>query len=121
MTSAGNGGSMTSGGSGGSETCQTLLAKAGKQLAAAQACNYAADAQQCIGTVHNLCNCEVAVNRKDSAETKAYEATLAQLEKKSCVQACTAVACQPATRSTCQASALGSVTGTCVAMFASPF
>jgi hypothetical protein len=118
----GSAGSLPNAGSGGSddETCQTLFAKASKQLAAAQVCNLAADAQQCTGTVKNSCKCEVPVNREESAETKAYEATSEQLDKKKCVQLCSALACLSATHAVCKASALGSTAGTCVASYAQP-
>jgi len=118
----GSAGSSPNAGSGGSdgETCQTLLAKANQQLAAAQVCSLAADAMQCTGTVKNPCNCEVPVNRKESAETKTYEATLAALEKKHCVQACLALVCFPASHANCLASAIGSAAGSCVAGVATP-
>lgn len=116
----GNGGSNANAGNAGSgdETCATLFAKASQQLTAAQVCSFASQAPQCTGTVKNLCNCGVFVNGKESAETKDYEATLAELSKKKCVQVCTAVACLPATHASCKASSLGSATGTCAASFA---
>ncbi len=118
----GSAGSLANAGSAGgeSETCQSLFAKASKQLAAAQVCNLAMDSQSCAATVPNLCNCEVPVHSEDSAETKAYRATLDQLDKKKCIQVCTALACLPATHAVCKASAPGSAAGTCVASYATP-
>ena len=120
--SAGSAGSTATAGSGGNdgETCQTLFAIASKQLAAAQVCSLAVDAQQCTGAVKNLCKCEVPVNRDASTETKAYQDTLDQLDKKKCTQVCSAIACFPATHSTCKATVLGSAVGTCVASTAFP-
>ncbi|MEO6599624.1 MAG: hypothetical protein ABIQ16_07110 [Polyangiaceae bacterium] len=121
---AGNGGgagSVPNAGSGGEdETCQTLFAKASKQLAAAQVCSLAADSTQCTGTVKNLCKCDVPINHEVSAETTAYDATVEQLDKKKCVQLCSAIACFPATHAVCKASSLGSAAGTCVASYALP-
>jgi hypothetical protein len=118
----GTAGSTANAGSGGDdgETCQTLFAKASKQLAAAQVCNLAANSLQCTSTAPNLCKCEVLVNREESAETKAYRATLDQLDKKKCVQVCSALACFPANHATCKASSPGSTAGTCVTSYAVP-
>ncbi|MET0792821.1 MAG: hypothetical protein ABW061_14975 [Polyangiaceae bacterium] len=109
----------SSGGSGG-DTCQTLFAKASKQLAAAQVCSNAADSLQCTGTVKNPCKCEVPVNRQDSDETKAYQATLDELNQKKCVQVCTAIACLPVAHAQCVSSNSTGSTGTCSASHAIP-
>lgn len=121
-SNGGSAGSQPNAGSAGSddETCQTLFAKANQQLAAAQVCNLAADAMQCTGTVKNLCKCEVPVNREESAESKAYQATLAQLDNKKCSQVCAAIACFPATHATCRANTFGSTAGTCTVSYAQP-
>jgi hypothetical protein len=118
----GSAGSTANAGTGGGdgETCQTLFAKANKELTAAQVCNIAADATQCTGTVKNPCNCEVPVNRENSAETSAYQATRDELDKRKCVQLCPAIACLPAHYSVCRAAILGGAAGTCVASYAQP-
>ena len=118
----GTGGAVAIAGSGGSndETCQTLFAKASKQLAAAQVCNLAADSLQCTGTVKNPCQCQVPVNRQGSAETNAYEMTIEQLDKNKCVQLCSALACLPATHGVCKASTIGSTAGTCTVSSVQP-
>ena len=114
---AGHGGSQSgSSGSGGSNqsTCNELLKQANQQLDEARACNFAANSQQCTGTVKNPCNCEVSVHRDDAPETKAYLATLKQIMANNCVQVCTAALCKPVTIGQCKQSG-SSTMGMCVA------
>jgi len=109
----GSGGSSGSGGSGGA-SCTELLALAKTQLAAAQGCDAAANAQQCSGSVSNLCGCAVPVQRDDSPETKAYLATRKEMTKNHCSQICPAVACMLFTNAQCSAPGSSTV-GTCSA------
>jgi hypothetical protein len=118
--SAGSFGAAGAGGSGGNLTCNELFAQASKQLQAAQACSLAADSVQCTGKVQNPCNCQVPVQRSDSAETKAYQETLKQLDKQHCVQVCSAIACLPVAFATCKPQSVGSTVGMCVASHALP-
>jgi len=112
---AGHGGAQAgSGGSGNPPTCSELLKQASEQLDAARVCNFAANAQQCTGTVKNQCNCEVSVHRDDSAETKAYLATLKQLSANNCISVCTAVLCKPVIEGQCKQSG-SSAMGMCTA------
>ena len=114
---AGHGGSQSgSSGSGGANqsTCNELLKQANQQLDEARACNFAANSQQCTGTVKNPCNCEVSVHRDDAPETKAYLATLKQIMANNCVQVCTAALCKPVTIGQCKQSG-SSTMGMCVA------
>ncbi|HET7543503.1 MAG TPA: hypothetical protein VFK05_26700 [Polyangiaceae bacterium] len=128
---AGSGGSGATGGragapsagAGGSSqelTCSELLKLANQQLDAARVCNLAANALQCTGTVMNTCNCEVSVQRSDSAETKAYLATLKQLKAKDCVTVCTAIVCRPVSDGDCKSSGSGSSMGICTARSSGP-
>jgi len=115
--SAANGGAGAgAGGSGGDPTCSQLLAEATTELAAARVCTFAANAEQCTGTVKTVCNCEVPVEG-DSATTKAYEATLKQINDKHCTQVCPAIACLAVSHAQCSVSTPGTTQGTCVAGF----
>jgi len=115
--SAGQGGAQAgSAGTGGTSqalTCSELLKKASQQLEEARVCSVAANARQCTGTVMNQCNCEVSVQRVDSAETKAYLDTLKQLQKKNCAIACTTLLCKPVSDGECKQSG-SSTAGLCV-------
>ena len=111
------GGSAGSAGGGGELTCNELFTQAGQQLEAARACNIAQDITQCTGKVTSPCNCEVPVEREDSAETKAYLATLKQLDKKKCALLCPASVCLPANHAQCSAPASG-IIGVCTASLA---
>ena len=122
--SAGSGGGSAggsgSGGSGGELTCAQLFAQANKQLEAARSCNLAMNVTQCTGEVNNLCGCEVPVQRDSSAETKAYLATLKQIEKQKCSQICPAIACFPVNHAQCKPNSQSGLVGTCVSNFATP-
>ena len=100
-------------------SCKELLKQADQQLDAARACSLAANARQCTGSVKNTCNCDVAVQREDSAETKAYLSTLKQLKAKDCVTVCTAIACRLVDDGECKASGSGAM-GLCVASNSGP-
>ncbi|HEX3852930.1 MAG TPA: hypothetical protein VHW01_18330 [Polyangiaceae bacterium] len=119
---AGSAGSSGAGaGGGGTEpTCSQLLAEAATELTAARACNLAANAEQCTGAVETVCNCQVPVEKSDSAATKAYEATLKQINAKHCSQVCPAIACFPVTHAQCKATEPGSSKGSCIASFGIP-
>jgi len=113
---AGHGGAQAgSGGKSDEPTCDDLFAQANQQLEAAQACSLSASSLQCIDTVKTICNCEVPVRRSDSAETKAYLATLRKIDTKNCKTVCTAQACKLVTDAECRASGSGS-TGVCTAV-----
>jgi hypothetical protein len=116
MGGAGTGGDPGIAGMGGGSSepnCQELFERAAKELTAAQACNIAVDAKQCTGKVETTCGCQVYVQRGDSAETKAYEDTLKQIEKKKCVQQCPAIVCAPANFAQCKVAQGGGIMGTC--------
>jgi hypothetical protein len=95
-------------------SCSELLKLANQQLEAARACNVAADAMQCTGSVMTPCNCEVPVGKDTTTETKDYLATLKRLKDKDCTQVCTALACIAPNNAQCKASG-SSIMGTCVA------
>jgi hypothetical protein len=111
-TSAGIGGD---GGAGGTPSCQELTALLESQLNAARACDDSHNALQCTGKVTTTCGCQTPVESSDSAETKAYLATLKRFQDKHCVIACTALVCLPFQRAQCKAqgSAGG---GVCIAV-----
>ncbi len=98
---ASNGGA-SNGGGGGAPTCQDLQTTAADQLDAARACDNSGNVVQCTGEVNTTCGCQVPVESNDSAETKAYLATLAQIEQQHCVQACPALACVVAAHAQCK-------------------
>jgi len=95
-------GGTSNGGGGGAPTCQDLLTTAADQLDAARACDNSGNVVQCTGEVNTTCGCEVPVESNDSAETKAYLATLAQIQEQHCVQACPALACVVAAHAQCK-------------------
>jgi len=113
---SGSGGKGSAGG-GNEPTCVELYAQAATELTAARACNVGANAEQCTGKVDTTCNCQVPVEKDDSPATKAYQATLKQLQSKHCSQACPAIACTPVLNPQCRASSAGSKQGMCVASF----
>jgi hypothetical protein len=113
------GGSAGSGGTNQEPSCSDLLKQASEQLDAARACNLAANSLQCTGTVKNTCNCQVPVQRSESAETKAYLNTLKKLDEKNCVAVCTAQACKLVSDAECKTSGSGS-TGVCTAVSGGP-
>jgi hypothetical protein len=118
---AGSAGSGAGAGGGSSEpTCSQLLTQASTELTAARACNLAVNAEQCTGAVETVCNCQVPVEKDDSVATKAYGATLKQLNAKHCSQVCPAIACAPVLRATCRADGPGTTKGSCVAGFGVP-
>jgi hypothetical protein len=119
-SSGGKTGSAGAAGGGNGPTCSELLTQAATELTAARACNVALNAQQCTGTVETTCNCEVPVEKDNSPATKAYQATLKQIQTKRCVQACPAIACSPVINAQCRASTPSSTQGSCVAGFAMP-
>lgn len=102
-------GSPGAGGSNNGSVCDELLKQANQQLEAARECNLAASSIQCNDTVKSPCNCEVAVRRDDSAETKAYLATLKKIDDKKCVTVCTAQVCKLVTNAQCRSSGVGSM------------
>jgi hypothetical protein len=69
--------------------------------------------------VSNTCGCQVPVESNDSAETKAYLTTLAEIQQRHCNIACSAIACLPLQHATC-VSAQGQSGGLCVALNAVP-
>jgi hypothetical protein len=113
---SGSGGQGSAGG-GNEPTCAELFTQAATELTAARACNVGANAEQCTGKVDTTCNCQVPVEKDDSPATKAYLATLKQLQSKHCSQVCPAIACTPVFNTQCRASSAGSKQGTCVASF----
>jgi hypothetical protein len=113
---SGSGGKGSAGG-GNEPTCSELFTQAATELTVARACNVAADAEQCTGQVDTTCNCQVPVEKDDSPATKAYQATLKQIQSKHCSQVCPAIACSPVFNAQCRATSPGSNKGTCVASF----
>jgi hypothetical protein len=111
---AGGNGSAGAGGTNQGQSCNELIKLAGEQLEAARTCRMDADALQCTGKVMNLCNCQVPVQRSESAETRAFQRTLKLIEDKDCAVACPAVVCTSVSNAQCRGSG-SSVTGTCVA------
>lgn len=110
---AGHGGrSSGAGGTNDTTTCDDLHKLAEEQLDAARACNVAMSAPQCTTTVQNTCDCPVPVRREDSAETKAYLATMKKVKDKNCSWFCTKQACQQVTDADCKSSGSGSM-GVC--------
>jgi hypothetical protein len=112
-------GSAGAGGSKDDPSCDDLIKQANQQLEAARACSLAASSIQCNDTVKNLCNCEVAVRRDDSTETKAYLATLKKIDDKKCTTICTAQACKLVTIAQCKSSGSGT-TAVCTAVIDGP-
>jgi len=110
------GGANAAGAGGGTTTptCSDLLARAEKELTAAQACDDSRDALPCTGRVETTCGCAVPVDRQTSDETQAYLATLKELQTRHCISICPALACLPITRAQC--SSKGGAGGTCVAI-----
>lgn len=110
---AGHGGAQAgSAGAGGSKddpSCDDLLKQANQQLEAARECNLAASSIQCNDTVKSPCNCDVAVRRDDSTETKAYLATLKKLDDKNCTPICTAQLCKLVTIAQCKSTGTGTM------------
>lgn len=120
---AGNGGGANNGGvsnagGGGAPTCQDLLTAAATELDAARACDNSGNAVQCTGEVSETCGCQVPVESNDSAETKAYLATLALIEQDHCVQVCPALACVVAAHAQCKSQ--GGSGSVCVAAALTP-
>ena len=116
----GKSGATGTGGGGAQVDCTDLVTLATKELASARACSLSADAEQCTGAVDTACNCEVPVEKNDSAATKAYLATLKELNAKHCLPPCGSLACSPVTRAECKADSAGSSKGTCSASFGLP-
>lgn len=113
--SAGSGGTAGgNAGSGGDPSCAQLFNQAEKQLEAARGCNIAMNVEQCTGKVNSTCGCPVPVQRSDSAATKAYQATLKQIDKKNCAPQCAALACYPLVNAQCKVPG-GSTAGLCTA------
>ena len=106
----------SAGASGSGPTCAELYTRASKELEAATVCNPAAAAQQCTGKVTEPCGCERPVESTDSLETKAYLATIAQIHKKQCTQACPAIACLVADHAQCSVTT-GSTVAHCSPLF----
>ncbi len=113
---SGSGGKGSAGG-GNEPTCAELFTQAATELTAARACNVDANAEQCTGKVETTCNCQLPVEKDDSPATKAYQATLKQLQSKHCSQVCPAIACTPVFNPQCRATTPGDNKGTCVASF----
>jgi hypothetical protein len=91
----GEGGQGDGGGGGGGDSgvdCAVLQADLDALLAKAQACCPNCNIAQCYNAVAGQC-CPVSVTSKDGTATKAYLATLAQMEA-SCPSMCPAIACE---------------------------
>jgi len=111
-----NGGTSTGGGgSSGASNCTALYEQAAQQLTAAEACNSLTKITHCTGTQKTTCGCEVPVESNDSAETKAYAATLAAISAANCHQLCPQIACLSVHAATCVANA-DSTIGHCMSM-----
>ena len=116
---AGHAGQSGSAGSNQEPTCSDLLKQASEQLEAARSCNPDSHSLQCTGTVKNTCNCQVPVQKSDSAETKAYLNTLKKLDDKNCATVCTAQACKLVTAADCKTSGSDGA-GVCTAVSIGP-
>jgi hypothetical protein len=116
---AGRAGSAGTGGSIEDLSCNELHELAKQQLEDARACNLAASSLQCNATVQDTCDCLVPVRREDSAETKAYLATMKKVKDSDCSWFCTKAVCPQVTDAECKTSGSASK-GVCTAVSNGP-
>ena len=107
-------GNAGSGGGGVGPTCSQLYSRANAQLVAARGCDKSLNAQQCTGSVATTCGCEVPVEKNESAETKAYLATVNEIHQKMCQQICPLVACVPVSGPECNVPSGSGTVGECI-------